>query len=564
MVDLPHRFVPTTSKFVSPVRIVSQYGHGAAVTALSFSPCLRFFASLDADGWLRIWMLETLDIVGIYLLDDAHAALEWEGTHALVCRMSSGERRIEFAEEAQDAPATDAPVDDVSSRIIPLIGLPEVTREGDIVRISYMGDIFEHEVPGMTDMFTEPCERYVAAFSEHSIHALSLYEDKEFASMNAPESHKWLGLAFSFRGDVMYALCDDASIYACEVLKGKTDRVLAMNTQVTAHAFGGSKYVVFGSRLGNIVIYDLEAGSLLLQTPRAPRGFSFVFPTPDKPGLMALRPESATAFFAQSQEILSSSPLPAPCVAACAGTGFSEMIVACADSAVYRIRLDNGALVKLFLAPQLVTQLAVSGENVIVSDSADDIYFYDGELRRLDLKCPGIRRLALSESADRFAVLTDDSVTFYARDRVEDKLSVDLQGAAAIAFGKEKTAGTLFAFMRDLTVRAIDSKTGEIRDLCALCLARGRILSVAPAAKSFVFVLAETEHGQLVTLKVGLNSGKSSELLRVFAYGTQIYGASNGEQSVCLRSDASSLRIVSGLKAFSIDDWVRSEPLAIF
>ena len=67
MVDLPHRFVPTTSKFVSPVRIVSQFGHGAAVTRVSFSPCLRYFASLDASGWLRIWVLETLDILVINL-----------------------------------------------------------------------------------------------------------------------------------------------------------------------------------------------------------------------------------------------------------------------------------------------------------------------------------------------------------------------------------------------------------------------------------------------------------------------------------------------------------------
>lgn len=562
MVDLPHRFVPTTSKFVSPVRIVSQFGHGAAVTRVSFSPCLRYFASLDATGWLRIWVLETLDILGIYLLSDSHAELEWDGTHALVCRMGEAERRIEFADEEAQKPS--APEDDISSRIIPLIGLPEAKTEGDIVRITYLGDTFEHEVPGLIEMRTEPCERFVAVRSEKSIRLLSLYEDKEFASMEAPEGHVWLGLGFSFRGDFVFALCDNGSVYACESLKGKVSCLLPMNMKVTAHAFGGQKYVIFGNTLGNIVIYDFEARALVLQTPRAPHGFCHVFPTPDKVGFMALRPESATAFFSQSQEILSSSPLPAPCVAACAGSSFSEMVVACEDGAVYRIRLDDGSLAKLFVSSQKVAKLAVSGDNVLMADCSGDLYFYNVALKKIDCSHADVRDLALSEDSSRFAVLGDSCVEIFSRDGGDVQARVELLDVAAIVFGKDKTADSLFAFSQDLKVRVIDCKTGELRELATLGIENARIVSVAPAAKSFVFVLLEAEHAQLVTLKVGLNTGKSSEQLRVFVYGTQIYGASNGDQSVCLRSDAGCLRIVSGLKAFSIEDWVRSEPLAIF
>lgn len=561
MVDLPHRFVPTTSKFVSPVRIVSQFGHGAAVTRVSFSPCLRYFASLDASGWLRIWVLETLDILGIYLLSDAQAELEWDGTQALVCKMGSGERRIEFADEEK---VPEAPKDDISSRIIPLIGLPEAKTEGDLVRITYLGDTFEHEVPGLIEMRMEPCERYIAARSDKSIRLLSLYEDKAFASMDAPEGHKWLGIGFSFRGDFVFALCDNGSVYACETLKGKESCLLSLNMQVTSHAFGGQKYVIFGNSLGNIVIYDLEERALVLQTPRAPHGFSHLFPTPEKVGFMALRPESATAFFSQSQEILSSSPLPAPCTTACAGACFSEMIVACEDGAVYRIRLDDGSLAKLFVSPQSVVKLAVSGSNVLMADVAGDLYLYDASLKKIDCSHADVRDLALSEDSSCFAVLGERCVEIFSRKGGDAQARVDLSDVAAIAFGKDKTAGSLFVFTKDLKIRAIDCKTGEMRELAPLGIENARIISVAPAAKSFVFVLLEAEHAQLITLKVGLNSGKSSEQLRVFAYGTQIYGASNGEQSVCLRSDAGCLRIVSGLKAFSIEDWVRSEPLAIF
>lgn len=561
MVDLPHRFVPTTSKFVSPVRIVSQYGHGAALTRVSFSPCLRYFASLDAEGWLRVWVLETLDILGIYLLEDAHAELSWDGTQAVVCRMASGERRIEFADE--DAVKASVP-EDVSARVIPMLGLPEYTSEGDIVRISYRGEVFEHEVPGLRSLKQDPCERYVIAESARSIRIFSLFDDVVHAAMDAPEGHRWLGTAVSYRGDVVYAFRDDASLYACDVLKGACNCLLSLNMRVTAHDFGGQKYVLFGNGAGNIGIYDIESRALVLQTPRAPRGFSYVFPTAEKVGFMALRPESATAFFSQSQEILSSSPLPAPCVAACAGVRFSEMVVACDDNAVYRIKLDDGDLSKLFVSDKPVLRLAVSGDCVLMADISGDMYFYDRSLTKLGLHAASVQRLALSEDAGMFAVLSGSGIEIYARTGAADPVRVALEGAAEIIFGKDKTADTLFAFMRDMTVRAVDCKTGEVRDLGALCLTCGRILSVAPAAKSFIFVLVQAEHGQLVALKVGMNSGKSSEQLRIFSYGTQIYGASNGEQSVCLRSDASCLRIISGLKAFSIDDWVRSEPLAIF
>ena len=57
MVDLPRRFVPTSSRFVSPVRIVVQSGHEAGITAVAFSPCTRFFASADSSGCVKIWGL---------------------------------------------------------------------------------------------------------------------------------------------------------------------------------------------------------------------------------------------------------------------------------------------------------------------------------------------------------------------------------------------------------------------------------------------------------------------------------------------------------------------------
>ena len=77
--ELPHRFVPTASKFVSPVRIVAQTGHRGVIVALAFSPCHRYLAASDSDTTVKVWCIENLDVVGSYRIGFVADQLKWLG-----------------------------------------------------------------------------------------------------------------------------------------------------------------------------------------------------------------------------------------------------------------------------------------------------------------------------------------------------------------------------------------------------------------------------------------------------------------------------------------------------
>ena len=564
--ELPHRFVPTTSKFVSPVTIVSQYGHAAAITAVAFSGDSQYFASADADGWARIWSLETLDILGIYLLDFRCETLTWEGNRALVCRGGDRERRIEIELDPEDD--VQAPKDvPLTGGIIRLIGEPEASRDGDVLRITYNDQEFVHEIPGLANFVMDPCERYVAAVSPSVVYAFNAYEDETVLELKAPEGRKWCGIHMFWRGSYFSALLDDGSIYIFDAIGKKIDCAMRGRGEICAWNFSDKELILYGDRRGTLTVYDVTEHAILLQTPRCPVTFCAVYPSPEKTGFVALRTESASAFLGQSQEILSAAPLPAAWCASCAGSQYSEVVVACSDSRVYRLKLDDNSIATIATTKgETVDAVAATAAGVFMHYVSGKFAFHDASGTRALAwdSADKPRQVAISESGAVLAALFGDRIELYDRTQHAVVRRIDIADIEQIAFGKEKSANSLIAFRHDLAVISIDIESGESRELNRLDIEHARIVSVAPAAKSFVYVLLEMEHGQIAIMRVGLNSGKSSLVLRVFLVGTQIWGATENSDSVYLRSDATCLRIISGLKAFSVEDWTRSEPLALF
>lgn len=560
MVDLPHRFVPTSSQFISPVRIVMQNGHDDAIVAVAFSPCERFCASADAHREVKIWALETLDVLGTYLLEFDCTALEWDASDALVCTGTNEKRLITFLENGENAKSE--ALDDFSGRIIRLLGAPEAEAEGDVLRIHYQDNVFEHVVPGLIHYQMDPCERYVIAHAPNRITVFSAFDDSEIMRLDAVAGHVWCGMHLSSRGDACTVLADDGAIWWIDPIKKSSQCLMAGKTHVCASDFGGDRWVLYGDNRGNLTIYDMQEKTLVLRTPRRAREFCAMYPASEKSGFVALRSESATAFFSHSQEILSAAPLPGAWRASCAGSLFSEVIVACSDHVIYRLKLDENTITRCTRVDKEVDALACTWSNLLIHHTDGNMSFHDGnKMLAMDWLVPEKPlAMAISENGKNLAVLTSNGIEI--RDRA-GKLNQNIQisGVGQMIFGKEKSANQLLLFMHDLRIMTMDIRTCEITELNRLSIEHARLVSVASCAKSYCSVLLDTEHGQRMVLKVGLNSGKSSIALRVFATGTQIWGAATDEQSVYARTDATALRIISGLKAFSLEDWTRSEPL---
>ncbi|MBQ9395054.1 MAG: WD40 repeat domain-containing protein [Proteobacteria bacterium] len=565
MASLPHRFVPTTSKFVSPVRLVSQFGHGAAINLVAFSPCEKYFASSDVNGWLRIWSLETLDILGIFLLEFRCESITWEESSVIVCHGQGQERRIEFLEgDAQETVETQPAF---RGGVIRLLDSPEVTEGPDFIEIHYSDYIFKHDVPGIISQSMDPCERYVAVHCPDIIRIFSCYEDEELVTL-APESGKtWINMWINKRGDAVICLQSNGAICLVNAVKKEIKWVKKGDTVVVkASSFSGEHYLIYGDERGNLTVFDVVSRSILLRTPRCPIEFSAVFPTADKVGFVGLRTESATAFFAHSKEILSASPLPASLSVACSGTAFSEIIAACTDNCVYRLCLADNSISKVCKTSVAVDAIGSTKDVVFVhlEDGSAGVCEFNN-LAMLKWKCEETPlSLAVSDNGKTLAALFPDRVVILDRAEKKGAQTYKLSGGVQIACGREKSANQLLVFMNDLRVISLDMRTGEQTELNKLAIEHGRVLSTAPAAKSMMYVLLAGEHGQFIALKLGMNTGKSSVVLRVLSMGTQIWGAAVAEDSVCLRNDATCLRIISGMKAFSIDDWARSEPLQIF
>ena len=563
MVELPYRFVPTSNKLVSPARIVAQGGHNDKITAIACSPCARFFASADRAGCVKIWAIETLDVLGSYLIDFICTEITWENLDDVVCSGEGHQKRIGFMPDDDPIQIPELSYID-PSRVIRLIGTPEFTCAENSFTVTYNEKSYTYDLPGLIHVDMDPCERYIVAVSAKTLLVVSAFENDEIIRHDfTDERVQWLSFKISAKGDEFTAISNDGTIWIGDPVKKSFSAIFKGKCEVSAYDFAGDKLVIFGNTSGNMTIYHIPQRMLLLRTPRLPKRFVAVYPSPENIGFMALRSESASAVFGYSKEILSAAPLPAAYQASCPGSAFAEVIVACTDNSIYRLNLNDNTISRVCRIPDTdrVCGLSCSGQNLLIYLGAGKYCYHDGnKLTALpDLQVLTPISMAVSEDGQNIAIADISGICCF---DIQNRHSqhIDLSGIAQVSWGKDKTAQTLFVFKSDLSIQTLDIQTGAIQNLNRLAIDCGHIISVAPAAKSFLFVLLETEHGQKAILKVGLNSGKSSIVLRIFTLGTQIWAAATDEQTIHIRRDASCLRIISGLKAYNIDDWSRSEP----
>ena len=562
--ELPHRFVPTASKFVSPVRIVAQTGHRGVIVALAFSPCHRYLAASDSDTTVKVWCIENLDVVGSYRIGFVADQLKWLGDSVLEC--SAGDLRYQVSFEIEKV---DESVErGIASRsgYIPLLGAPEYTYDDEKVTVLRGDSVYEHPFDALVQIGMESCERYVVALSQKLVEIYGTSSDETLCSLPCAESDAWRHFFLDEYGSYVM-LISERSVWMFDPIREQPRRIVELPVNVTAQDFSKKGLLALGDVHGNITIVSSAEQAVILRTPRYARSFSAFFPSPDKAGLIAIRDESVSAFMGVSQEILSSAPLPASLCASCAGSSYTECVVACDDDNVYRLKLDTNDITRIAHVPEHLVHIHCVAD-AFVAASADNVYFYDGaRFKKLDAAADGIRALSLNEKNKFAAMLYDSKIELWSVNNNKLLKSYNIDGVELVAFGKDKTADTLFAFnnkLEILTAASSDDALSKLNVIEDENLKNARLISVASAAKSFLFVLCEINHGQLAIVRVGLNSGKSSIVLRVFVAGKQIWGAAVNNDYVQLRDDASCLRIVQGLTTYSVEDWSRSEPLALY
>ncbi len=430
--------------------------------------------------------METLDVLGIYLLGFKCEQITWDSINAVICTGGKNRRRIVFVEDAAPAEQEDSHLNNV----IRLLDAPEVITQDNSVIIRYGENEFVHEMPALISCMLEPCERYAVALSPSALKVFSAYNDETILEMTPADGKKWCRFHINWRGDFFVALQTDGSIWLGDAIKQSLTMLHKGNAEMTASAFGAEKYIILGDQRGNITVYDFVQKSVLLRTPRRPIEFTAVYPASDKVGFVALRTESATAFFSQSQEILSASPLPAAVRASCPGMQFSELLIACADNILYRVKLDDNSISKICKTPKAIDAITCNNDAIFV-------HYTDGSAASLEQnaltdipwkskKSP--LSLAISENGKTFCALFSDHVDIIDRNAKKEVRRIDIKGGVQLICGKEKTANQLIVLMADLRILSIDMRSGEISELNRIDLDYGRILSVAPAAKSFAFV----------------------------------------------------------------------------
>ena len=567
MGELPHRFVPTTSKFVSPVRIVAQTGHRGGIVVLAFSPCHRYLAASDNDCVVKIWCLETLDVIGSYRIGFVADKLVWESSYALTCSHGDNLYRVQF-ENVEEIEEDEQRVTQPTYGYIPLLDAPTCSFEKNGVTVTRGENIYHHELEGVLQASMDVCERYVMACSPKLVQLYDTSSDNTLVSMTADENDTWRHIYQAKYGEYIIVI-SEKQIWQFDPVKGKPDCVANFNAAISADAFDQIAGVALGDINGNIAIYSPIERCIVFKTPRFARSFVSLLPSPEKAGLVAFREESVTAFLGASQEILSSSPLPSVLTAACAGTCYSEALVACLDGMIYRLKLNSNDIVRVCKTNKITTCMAAAGDNLVLYHDDGSLSFFDSAVERaLSIQCDApVRALAINETATLAAIVCNQTLYLWELRKDQCVRTYDVCDVVAVAFGKDKTADSVFAFMADHTIMAGGASVATLSVLNRFedaALEHSKIISVAPAAKSFLFVLCEIDHGQYAIVRVGLNSGKSSIVLRVFVAGMQIWGAAVNDNSVQLREDATCLRIVQGLTSFSVQDWSRSEPLAIF
>ena len=566
MGELPHRFVPTTRKFVSPVRIVAQTGHRGEIAVLAFSPCHRYLAAADRDCVVKIWCLETLDVIGSYRIGFVAEKLVWEAAFTLAC--STGERvyRIAFEHES-DGVVSDSAAPP-SMGYIPLLDAPSFGVEGDRITVTRGESTFVHTLADVCQAAMDVCERYVMAWSPKLAEIYDTSSDKTLVSINLEADDAWRHIYQAKYGASILAL-SEKQILQFDPIREKPVCMANFTARITADTFDLSGLLALGDANGNIAVYSALEKSIIFKTPRFARSFVHLLPSPEKNGLIAFREESVTAFMGASQEILSSSPLPSGFRAACAGACYTEVFVACEDQIVYRLNLNTNGIVRVCSSKHAIDMLAAAGDNLVLHSPDGALSFFDGAVERaLSLQCSTpVHALAINETATLAAIAEAEKLHVWDLRKNVLVRTYDVSGLETLAFGKDKTADAVLVFLSDHTILSGGPSAAALSELNRFedpVLEHARIISVAPAAKSFVFVLCEIDHGQYVIVRVGLNSGKSAVVLRVCVAGTQIWGAAANDNSVLLREDASCLRIIHGLTSYSVQDWSRSEPLALF
>ncbi len=562
--ELPHRFVPTASKFVSPVRIVSQTGHRGSIAAMAFSPCQRYIAASDSDSTVKIWCIDNLDVIGSFRIGFVATELHWDGNRAVDCKSEEKQFRIEFEIEADETEEKG----DIYSRsgYIPLLGAPEYDFDAKKVTVRRGDDIFEHSIKGAFQVSMESCERYVVAVSKEIVEIYDTSSDNVICSLKADEDDAWQQVFFAELGNFVMIVSSN-TVWQFDPIREKPTCIVKTPAQVTTEVYSKKGILALGDVNGNLTLISAAKKAIVLRTPRFAKSFGAMFPSPDKAGFVAFREESVTAFMGVSQEILSSAPLPAPLHAACAGSCYTEVVAACEDGNVYRLKLDTNDIVKLAQVSEKIRTLA-SFDEQFVAVCENHVIFFDGIKQNvLKASSEGVTMVALNENASEAAILYQDRLERWNLSQNACVQSLKIHDGSVVFFGKEKTSGSVFVITQSLDVMAAASGASSFEKLNALddpALLNARPISCAPAAKSFAFVLCEINHGQYAVVRVGLNSGKSNIVQRVFVAGMQIWGAAANDQSVQLRNDANCLRIVQGLTTYSVDDWSRSEPLAIY
>lgn len=561
MAILPQRFVPTVNTSIHADHIVIQTGHSGSVTAAKFSPCLKYFASADADGWLKIWVVDTLDILINRFLGFACHKIDWIENHTLKCTGNEKISLVELPYENDGGEAYNLSPEPDASRIIRLLGSPEAVCDDNILRVSYQEQTFEYGIPALQEAVIEPCERYVVARSPQKLVVASAFEQNILISVDAPKNFTWLGFKIDKRGDNVFALCNDGSIWLINANARSASQIHRLHTEIRTFDFGDDTLLLVGDVLGCLAIFDLRSHTLMLKTPRECLNFISAIPSPEKLGFIALRPNSATAYLTPSHEILSAAPLPSAAVSACAGQRYSEILVACEDSAVYRMKLDENTITKLFITTDPAKSLACAGNAVAFITKNGQLGANIGSRTVFRGEAaPSAKTLAINEDASRIIILHDSKIEILtlspdSRPKIS-KIDAD-SPSLAIFCAKDKNRAYILS--QNMTLCALDT------DACTLLPISDPLpecafpISLAPASANSFFALFKDTNGHDAICRFS-NKAAPCVLMRIMAQGRQIWAAEE-DNRLMIRDDATPLRVCENFKSTGVEDWLRSEPL---
>jgi len=564
LIDIPHRFVPSMIKFVDPVSISPQTGHASAIHAMAFCPLAEHLASLDVDRWLKVWKLESMELISSSRVASLGEVVWLDQLSLKVYNESGIIAQFNYAakQEAEEAPQ------DAGYNLYLIDSLSaEKTESG--LRISIGEEQWEHELADLFDYCIDPIERFVALASPNLVEIIDCQSRASIVTFPAQDASPWKGIWLSSHGDLLLAFSQNGKVFAFDPMRPKPTLLVEIIDGFASFTVYQDHLLALANKLGNILIYDLRKRAIAFKTARKLPGFKYMFPSPQKLGFIALREESVSAYLFSSQEIQPASPLPSPVACACAGELYVEIIAAFYDNKVYRLKLDSNDIEVLSSFPETPRIIAYAGDMLIAYAENMGFVFFDGE-QNIKLKIEAKTQasaLALHEKGRYFASYHDNQrLAIYRIAEHEIIADIAVERASALVFGRGKSANSLFILDQDLLVWKYDTESHEISVFQNLseCVPNGIAITMSIAERGFAHVLIQGEQEQYYVLKLGLNTAKCSEAMRVLCIGQQIVGALFEGNRLYLRKDATSLRIVRDMQTFIPSDWARSEPLAIF